>query len=188
MEAIDQQITLWINSFHYEWLQPFWLFMSAKKVWIPLYLAIIVLMIWRFGWKKGLAYICTVLIAFGISDQLCDFFKHIALRPRPCINEFMLANGLFKHWNDISPSFPSAHAFNTFAFVSSTVYLFRKDKTHRWKALNAAIICWAFIVALSRIMLGEHYAGDVSVGAILGTIIGLTVGLLGYKATERIKG
>ena len=35
--GIDQDITLWINSFHSAWTDPFWMFLSNVRIWFHMY-------------------------------------------------------------------------------------------------------------------------------------------------------
>ena len=52
LQAIDERITLVLNGLHFEAGDHFWQFFSTMEVWIPMYAAVIFMMIWRMGWKK----------------------------------------------------------------------------------------------------------------------------------------
>ena len=53
-ELVDWDIaaSLYINSFNSPASDAFWLFMSNKWVWAPMYLALAGLLIWKIGWKN----------------------------------------------------------------------------------------------------------------------------------------
>ena len=69
VHQLDQQVTLVINSWHSAVTDPIWQFFSDKIVWIPMYVAIIALLIWKLGWKKGLMVIAAAGLTFGFCDQ-----------------------------------------------------------------------------------------------------------------------
>ena len=62
---IDQLVTLEINSWDSPITDPIWQFFSDKLVWAPMYAAIIALLIWKLGWKKGLLVLAGALLTFG---------------------------------------------------------------------------------------------------------------------------
>ena len=185
---IDQQVTLVINSWHTQFTDPIWTFLSKIPVWIPMYVAIVAMLIWRLGWKKGLIMTLAALATFGLCDQFSNFIKDLVGRVRPAFDEYMLANGLhILEKGGHSFSFFSAHAANAFGLATSTVTGLRLDKrlfpgggkTSPWgKAYVIWIFSWATLVAVSRIFVARHYLGDVIVGTIVGTLAGLGFALL----------
>lgn len=81
---------------------------------------------------------------------------------------------VLQHWiEEAGYSFPSGHSFN--AFLLATVFAFSlytagRKQFHKYYALP---FVWAFLVALSRVVIGAHTPLDVSVGAALGLLISL---------------
>ncbi|MES2558449.1 MAG: phosphatase PAP2 family protein [Bacteroidota bacterium] len=79
---------------------------------------------------------------------------------------------VLQHWiEEAGYSFPSGHSFN--AFLLATVFAFSlytagREQFHKYYALP---FVWAFMVGLSRVMIGAHTPMDVSVGATLGFFI-----------------
>ena len=69
IHRFDQDLTLKINSWNSSISDPFWEFMSDIPVWIPMYLLIVLYIIWRLGWKKGLIVVAGALLTFGFCDQ-----------------------------------------------------------------------------------------------------------------------
>ncbi|MGB1091501.1 MAG: phosphatase PAP2 family protein [Oceanobacter sp.] len=61
-------------------------------------------------------------------------------------------------------SFPSGHTMNAVNFAVMVSYFFPE--------LMILVIPFAFLVALSRVILGMHYPTDVLVGATLGSLLG----------------
>lgn len=188
---IDQLLTLKINSWSCNMTDPIWQFFSKIPVWIPMYVLIVALLIWRLGWKKGLIITLAAAATFGFCDQFSNLIKDLVARVRPLNDEFMLANGLnVLEKGSRSFSFFSAHAANAFGLATSTCIGLRQDrqwfpKTGRpvlWgQVYTAWIYFWAFMVALSRVFVGKHYLGDVLVGALIGAFAGSALTFIACK-------
>ena len=197
----DQQLTLTINSWNSAITDPFWTFMSMKLVWIPLYLGIIAMLVWKLGWKKAIFVVLGVGLTIGFCDQFSNLIKNSVCRIRPLNDEWMVAQGLnILEWGG-GYSFFSAHAANSFGIAGCTwlglKLALKPDnancrtrcrclsdknivKTYGW-----IIFSWAALVAISRIFVGRHYLGDVLIGTIVGIAGGLFFGWLSYKAISK---
>ena len=175
---LDQEVTLAINSWYSNLTDPIWEFFSDKLVWIPMYAAIVGLLFWRLGWKKGLVAIAGVLLTFGFCDQFSNVIKYAVCRIRPVNDEFMVAQGLHILETGGGYSFFSAHAANSFGLAASTYIGIRLDKRLKWKGYAAWMFFWAAMVAISRVFVGKHYLGDIIVGSIVGLAAGLAFGYL----------
>ena len=161
-----------------------------------MYAAIVALLIWRLGWKKGIIMTLAAVATFGFCDQFSNIIKDLIARPRPVHDEFMLANGLhILEKGGRSFSFFSAHAANALGLATSSVMGLKLDSTlfptgqkpNPWgRAYVIWMLVWASLVAISRIFVARHYLGDVIVGTIVGILAGLAFGALG-KAIIRTK-
>ena len=173
--GIDQDITLWINSFHSAWTDPIWMFFSDIKVWFPMYGVIMGMMIYRLGWKRGLIVILSCILTVVLCDQISSHIKDSLQRLRPLYTTELLQCGL--HWPLNRPNyfgFFSGHASNAFGFAMCSWLGFRlNDKKYRYRVYGVCIFLWAALVALSRIMVAAHYFGDVLVGTLFGLAVGL---------------
>ena len=192
---IDQQLTLTINSWSTLATDSIWQFFSKIPVWIPMYVLIVALLIWRLGWKKGLIITLAALATFGFCDQLSNFIKNLVCRVRPLNDEFMKANGLIVlEGATKSFSFFSAHAANAFGLATSTCIGLRLDrkwfpqtgKPAPWgQAYTIWMFTWATLVGISRIFVGKHYLGDVLVGSLIGALAGLTFAFIAKAVIKR---
>ena len=191
----DQLITLEINSWDSPITDPIWQFFSDKLVWAPMYAAIIALLIWKLGWKRGLMVLVGALLTFGFCDQFSNLVKHTVERIRPLHDEFMVSNGLNILEKGGGFSFFSAHSANSFGLAFSTflgMKLCLRDSgstiTPKWlKAYGIWMFFWAAMVAVSRIFVGKHYLGDVIVGIIVGSLAGIAFGWLASCLCRRIR-
>lgn len=179
LERLDTFLFLFLNSLHTEFLDKVMWLLSDKLIWIPLYLAILVIIIYS---QKNRAYIIIpiLILCVVISDQLSvHLFKEVFERLRPCHDPSL--EGLVHTVNGKCGGkygFVSSHAANTFglALLSSSIL------KRRWYTIM--IIAWATLVSYSRIYLGVHYPGDILGGALLGIITGYGLYYI-YQVLER---
>lgn len=171
---IDQDITLWINSFHSAASDQLWMFLSDVRIWFPAYGIIFGFLIWRLGWKKGLIVILSCILTVVLADQISAHIKDSVQRLRPMYTTELLQNGL--HWPQPRYSFFgffSGHASNAFGFAVCSFLGFRlNDRTRDYRIYGWVIFIWAALVALSRIMMAAHYFGDILVGTLFGLAVG----------------
>lgn len=173
----DQLLTLKINSWHTPFTDIIWEFFSDIPVWIPMYLLIIIFVIWRLGWKRGLVVIAAALLTFGFCDQFSNIIKAATERLRPCNDPFMIENGLHILEKGGKYGFFSAHAANAFGLATSTFIGLRTDNRIRYRGYGAWMFTWAALVGISRIFVGKHYLGDVLVGTLVGIATGMAFSL-----------
>lgn len=195
LHQFDQQVTLTINSWSTPVTDPIWQFFSNIPVWIPMYVLIVALLVWRLGWKKGLIIVLAAAATFGFCDQFSNLIKDLTGRVRPLNDEFMKTNGLIVlEKRSRSFSFFSAHAANAFGLAACTRSGLRLDrkwfpaagKPASWgKAYTIWMFCWAFMVAVSRVFVGKHYLGDVLVGSLIGMAAGASFAYLARLIVTR---
>ena len=176
LQALDERITLVINSLHFEAGDHFWQFLSMTEVWLPLYAAVLFVLVRRLGWKKGLMMVLALVITVVACDQVANLVKNTVCRLRPCYNSEMVAAGLnILETRGGYYGFFSGHAANAFGFAAASSVCLEADRNHRYGAYQWFIFIWAALIGLSRIFAGKHYFGDVVAGAIAGFIIGYAI-------------
>lgn len=186
LEKADQLATLEINSWHSGITDPIWEFFSNIPIWIPMYILIVALVIWRLGWKKGLIVIAAAALTFGFCDQFSNFLKALTERLRPCNDPYMISNGLHILEKGGKYGFFSAHAANAFGLATSTFIGLRTDNAHKYDWYAYFMYTWAFLVAVSRIFVGKHFLGDIIVGSMIGVAAGLLFGNAAKYLIRRI--
>ena len=199
IHQLDQQISLTINSWNSAISDPIWAFLSMKLVWVPLYAAILALIIWKLGWKKGGILILGAVLTIVFCDQFANLIKNSVARIRPLHDEFMVRSGLNILEFGGGYSFFSAHAANSFGLATETWFglkrcLLGTDGLKDRKNKDARLVncygwimfIWAALVGISRIFVGKHYLGDVLVGTLVGLAFGFAMGWLSHKIAQRI--
>ena len=117
-------------------------------------------------------YAETMLFAYGFKE----FAKAVFDRPRPYMyfDNFPIKEVQKGDWNS---SFFSGHTTLSFAAATFTTYVFCKYKPEsKWKIpVIATSYTLAAATAGLRILSGNHFATDVAVGAVVGSITGLLI-------------
>ena len=99
-----------------------------------------------------------LLIPVAVSAIIANILKYIFDTPRP----YEVYSFIYKLSVGGSPSFPSGHTADAFAFVVAISLVYRK-----WYIIVSGLI-WASLVGYSRMYLGVHFPSDVLGGAFIG--------------------
>lgn len=178
---IDKDLFLYLNHLRTDWVDPVMLFLSAKKVWIPLYLLILGLIAYRFR-KKAIVLILGLILSVVAADQITSgFMKPFFKRPRPCHETTLSGQVLTPGKCGGKYGYASSHAANTFAVAAFMFFLFREDKKYRW-----ILFGWATLVSYSRIYLGVHYPLDIITGALIGTGCGFLLLRVAHRLNDKL--
>lgn len=176
----DKQAMISLNNLGSSTFDPFWILVSEKWFWIPLYVIFLYFLYKNFT-KKSLFYIL-LFVALGItaSDQIANIFKFGFERLRPCHDPSL--EGLLREVKCGGKfGFYSAHSSNSF-FVATYLTILLGKKI---KKLPYFLFVWAATVAYSRVYLGMHFPGDIIVGAIMGILLALFFGTLAKKVIRK---
>lgn len=159
----DTNLFLFLNSLYTPFLDGLMFAVSAKLTWVPLYMAVLFIVIKH--WKRESIWIVIALVlCIVIADQISSgILKGLIQRPRPShAEELKGLVHLVKGATGGRFGFVSSHAANAIGFGLLTSMLFRN------KIYTYVIFAWAILVAYSRICLGVHYPLDILGGALVG--------------------
>lgn len=156
---------------------------SNRWIWIPMYVALLIWLIRRLGWKRAAIAVGCIALALTCADQVCaNVIRPLVERMRPTHPDNPLSQ-LVVTVNDYRGGgygFPSCHAANTFMLATFVLSVTRRRMIVIW------MFVWALLNCLSRIYLGVHYPGDLLLGAVVGAFFGWIWALIGSKIAVKL--
>ena len=176
---IDTEILLAINGWHALWADQVMWIVSEKATWIPLYLLLIGLLVWRYRkpamksvkWLQKVPVCVVMIIAIAAAVGLSDFIasgilKDLVARPRPTrVPELEGVLHLVNGYKSGQYGFVSSHAANTMACGLLFSLIWRK------KIATVGMMLWVAVNCYSRMYLGVHYPSDILGGLIVGALM-----------------
>lgn len=133
-------------------------------------MAVMALLIFRFGQRRELLLFVIVVIGSGLCNGVLKAVFH---RARPTLHRLTEAAGF---------SFPSGHSMAAFSMYGIVAYLLWKHVSTRKGRLLLLAVCSLLVAAIgiSRIYLGVHYPSDV-VGGYLASGCLLAASVQAYR-------
>ena len=192
---IDTEVLLAINGWHAPWADTLMWIISAKATWIPLYVLLIGLLVWRYRqpaptpikWLQKVPACVVMIVVIALAVGAADFIasgilKDWVARPRPSrVPELEGVLHLVNGYKSGQYGFVSSHAANTMAVALLFSLIWRN------KIATVGLMLWVAANCYSRMYLGVHYPTDILGGLIVGSLV--AVGgywLLGrYRLVER---
>jgi membrane-associated phospholipid phosphatase len=161
---------IWTNRF----LDLIFPWIREKFIWIPFYLCLVYIWIKEYRWR-GFLLLLGLILSIIISDLLsAHLIKNYFHRLRPCQDLNTIKHVILRIECGTGYSFVSSHASNHFTVAAFTALWFRFRKP----ILEPLIYLWAGIISYAQIYVGLHYPLDVMGGALLGLLIGWSLGYL----------
>ena len=188
---IETEILLAINGWHAPWADQLMWIISAKTTWIPLYLLLIGLLVWRYRkpamtnvkWLQKVPACVVMIVAIGLAVGAADFIasgilKDWVARPRPSrVPELEGMLHLVNGYKSGQYGFVSSHAANTMAVALLFSLIWRN------KIATCGLMLWVAANCYSRMYLGVHYPTDILGGLIVGSL----VAVVGYWLLDRYR-
>lgn len=176
---IDTEILLAINGWHAPWADTLMWIISAKTTWIPLYLLLIGLLVWRYRqpaptpikWLQKVPACVVMIVVIGLAVGAADFIasgilKDWMARPRPSrVPELEGVLHLVNGYKSGQYGFVSSHAANTMAVALLFSLIWRN------KIATVGLMLWVAANCYSRMYLGVHYPTDILGGLIVGSLV-----------------
>lgn len=174
---LDRELLVFLNSIHNHFFDTVMWLLSAKEIWIPLYLIIIYYFFNKVEKKTAIWVFLACVVCIVLCDQISSsIFKPLFERWRPSRDPILGDIVHIVHGKRGGKfGFVSSHAANVFGLTVFASMLFK----NKWFTIS--MLFWAVIVSYSRIYLAVHFPGDVVCGGILGALCGLLM----YKICNR---
>ena len=176
---MDTELLLAINGWHAPWADTLMWIISAKATWIPLYVLLIGLLIWRYRqpvptavkWLQRVPACVVMIVMIATAVGLADFIasgilKDLVARPRPTrVPELEGVLHLVNGYRSGQYGFVSSHAANTMAVALLFSLIWRK------KITTCGLMLWVAANCYSRMYLGVHYPLDILGGLMVGILV-----------------
>ena len=186
---IDTEILLAINGWHAPWADTLMWIVSAKATWIPLYLLLVGLLVWKYRqpsmnaakWLKKVPACVLMILMIALAVGTADFIasgilKDLVARPRPTrVPELESVLHLVNGYKSGQYGFVSSHAANTMACALLFSLIWRK------KIATVGLMLWVAANCYSRMYLGVHYPLDILGGLMVGCLVAMTAYVLLWK-------
>jgi undecaprenyl-diphosphatase len=156
--------------------------LTIAAVWIPLYLALFYTVVRN---NNSVAKICTIvgcallcyLFAGAVDDAIV---KPLVARWRPTHDPVIgWQVDVVDGYRGGKYGFFSAHACNTFSLAVFFSLLMRS------RLLAVTLVAWSLVNCWTRLYLGVHFPGDILVGLLWGTCVGVSVYLFFFRLQAR---
>lgn len=180
---IDTELFLYLNHWRADWMDPVMIFLSAKKVWIPLYVIIFGAIIYSYK-KWSFVYLLALILSVTAADQITSgFMKPYFKRYRPCHESNLTDQVLTPSKCGGKYGYASSHAANTFAVAFFIFFLFNREQK-KWPQM--LLIVWAALISYSRIYLGVHYPLDIITGALIGIVCAFLLKQISFRLFSKL--
>ena len=192
----DKQLLLMVNGSDSVWLDSVIMTLTNAKTWIPLYLGLFYA-VCRTNWMRrmgnpnqprAIMNIVLILLSAGLCVLLAgavddEIVKPLVARWRPTHDpEIGSLVDIVDGYRGGNYGFFSAHAANTFSIAVFFSLLMR------WRFFTVCMVGWSLVNCYTRLYLGVHYPGDITVGLLWGGFVGWLVYRIYCRAYSRVNG
>ncbi len=168
----DKQLLLTLNGSDSTFLDSIIMTLTTAQTWIPLYAVLLTIVLYNNRSFREVfliiasAALC-VLFAGAVDDEIV---KPLVARWRPTHDpEIGPLIDTVNGYRGGNYGFFSAHAANTFSIALYFSFLFRI------RLVTFFLIGWSLVNCYTRLYLGVHYPGDITVGLLWGGTVGYCV-------------
>lgn len=175
----DQQATLDLNGSQSLFLDNLMITVTNTFSWTLLIMMLLYVIFKNNSWKESLFILLTIGLMIFVADRICSgYVKPTVARWRPTRDpEIMYLLDTVLNYRGGRFGFFSGHACNTFCMAMFLSWLFRSTR------MTLVLFFWSTTTTFTRLYLGVHYLGDVTVGLLAG----LTIGFIFYIIYNRLR-
>ena len=183
IQQLDQSITLALNGSDSLFWDNLMMCVTNTFSWSLIIIMLLVIFFRNNYVRDAFIILLTIVLMIFVADRLCSgLVKPMVARWRPTQDpEIMYLIDIVDGYRGGRFGFFSGHACNTFCMATFLSLLFR------YKAVTFTLYFWSATTTFTRLYLGVHYFGDVSVGLIVGCLIGWGFYYLYDKVMQRLQ-
>lgn len=178
MLDLDQRLTLLLNGSSSLFWDNMMYTVTGTASWTLLLAVLLYVLFKNRSVRDAFIIILAIAVLIALTDRICSgIVKPAVARWRPTRDpSIMYLVDTVRDYRGGAYGFFSGHASNTFAVATFLALLFRS------RVLTPLLFFWAATTTYTRLYLGVHYLGDVTVGAL----VGLAMGTLVYIVYDRV--
>ena len=183
IQQLDQSITLALNGSDSLFWDNLMMCVTNTFSWSLIIIMLLVIFFRNNYVRDAFIILLTIGLMIFVADRLCSgLVKPMVARWRPTQDpEIMYLIDIVDGYRGGRFGFFSGHACNTFCMATFLSLLFR------YKAVTFTLYFWSATTTFTRLYLGVHYFGDVTVGLIVGCLIGWGFYYLYDKVMQRLQ-
>lgn len=182
LEKLDQDLFLYLNGIHADWLDFPMVLATTPLFWLPVYVLLFYMIFKKFKTVKAITFVILgLLVTIACADLVSTrVFKKQVKRYRPSHHSVIgpqthvLPNLKGEIYRGGKYGFVSGHSANFFGIAFYMFLVFEKRSRFLW------LFLWAGLIAYSRIYLGVHYPADIIGGLMVG-VGGGSIAFLVFK-------
>lgn len=168
INELDHQLTLSINGSDSLFWDNVMYTVTDTFSWSVVIITLLIVIFKNNNWKEALMVYVTIALLIFVADRICSgWIKPTIARWRPTQDpQLMYFVDVVRNYRGGRFGFFSGHACNTMCVAVFLSWLFRSTK------VTLTLFFWSLTTTFTRLYLGVHYLGDVTVGFIIGAILG----------------
>lgn len=184
IDLLDRQLTMNLNGSESIFWDDIVITVTNTLSWSLCMAALLIIIFKNNTLRESLIIVLSMALLIFVADRICSgIVKPTVARWRPAQNpDIMYMIDTVCGYRGGRFGFFSGHACNTFCMATFLTLLFRS------KVAGIVLYFWAATTTYTRLYLGVHYVGDITVGLIAGILLGYLFHHLCSFATHKLIG
>jgi len=183
LKSFDEELFLFFNGLHAEWLDMPMYILTKAWAWIPVF-AWMAVKLWQRGASTrnfgvlllgmGLTVAAADLTSYRLLKQQIKRYRpthHLVIGP----NVHTVTDFKGNEYRGGQYGFVSSHATNFFGIATFMFIILYRKRRYTW------LFIWAGFISYTRLYLGVHYPADLVAGAILGMFLGWMIATVSQR-------
>lgn len=182
LDALDRHLTLLINGSDSIFWDNIMYTVTDTFSWTLVLITLLIVIFKNNNIREAMLVVLSIALLIFVADRICSgIVKPTVARWRPTQDpQIMYLVDVVRGYRGGRFGFFSGHACNTFCVAMFLSWLFRSTK------ITCVLFFWAATTTFTRLYLGVHYLGDVTVGLVVGCFLGFLFYVLMEYVHRRI--